>query len=128
MRKACLVALAVLLGIALWVSRSAENGDTLSDLPGSMKGYELYSWPSQGDWRFALLVGTNRLKTLDEVTSSDTAVRGVEALKRELARLPKGEPVFWSSWHVPGLTLPPDEIVDLVRGYCQGLGVELHVD
>jgi hypothetical protein len=55
-------------------------------------------------------------------------VQGVEALKSELVRLSKGEPVFWSAWHVSGMAIPPDEIADLIRAYCQEIGVELHVD
>src|SRR2546423_13466191 len=38
-------------------------------LPHSMKGYELYSWKSRGEWHFSLLIGTNRLKTFSEVNS-----------------------------------------------------------
>jgi hypothetical protein len=96
-------------------------------LPHVGKGYELYSWPGQEDWHFALLVGTNRLKTYDEVISSDAVVQGVEALKNELAGLPQGEIVFWTAWHVSGMAIPPDQIVDLVRAYCQEIGLELYV-
>jgi hypothetical protein len=49
---------------------------SISDLSAStsMKGYELYSWreKSSGDWYFALLPGTNRLKTYDEITAPQT--------------------------------------------------------
>jgi hypothetical protein len=93
-----------------------------------MKGYELYSWPLDGEWQFVLLTGTNRLKTFAEVSSSDGVVQGVEALKGELARLPEGESVFWSAWRVAGTHMPPDGMVDAVRRYCEEIGVEFHVD
>ena len=36
----------------------------------SMKGFELYSWQAEGEWHFALVVGTNRSKTHEEIASS----------------------------------------------------------
>lgn len=93
----------------------------------SLKGYELCSWQIEGDWYFTLVVGTNRLKTCDEVTSPEVRVQGIEALKRELVRLPSGEQVFWSTRHVPKMTLPPVEIIDEIGAYCEQIGVQLEV-
>ncbi len=73
-----------------------------------MKGYELYSWKSRGEWYFAFLVGTNRLKTRDEVTSPRVRLQGVEAVKKKLEQLAKGDDVFWSSGLVRGTILPPE--------------------
>ncbi len=48
--------------------------DVISIQP-SMKGWELYSWPStiQGcdDWNYAILTGTNRIKQYTEVTNDN---------------------------------------------------------
>ena len=97
-------------------------------LARSMKGYELYSWQEGGDWHFALLVGTNRLKTHDEVTSPDVRVQGTEALKRELSRLPSEERVFWSTGLVEGMAMPSDNILSEISTHCEQLGVQLVVD
>ena len=109
-------------------------------LPHSMKGYELYSWPVEDEWHFTLITGTNRLKTVDEITSGEDAidaggwvrisVTGVDTLKGALARLPEGEPVFWvGGWYLyhDVLTLPPQEIITEVQLYCQDLGLDLSV-
>ena len=40
-------------------------------LPHSMKGYELYSWADDGQWHFTLITGTNRTKTMEEITSKE---------------------------------------------------------
>jgi hypothetical protein len=93
----------------------------------SMKGYELYSWQIQGDWYFALVVGTNRIKTYDEI-SSQVRVQALEALERELDQLPSGEQVFWSAGRVPNTTLPPDEMVDEIRAYCRQRGIQLEIE
>ena len=45
-----------------------------------MKGYELYSWQEGGQWKFSVLIGTNRKKTLDEIKSADVVLSGVDAL------------------------------------------------
>lgn len=107
-------------------------------LPGSMKGYELYSWkPAGDDWHFTLITGTNRNKSCEELKTGDdlldggwvkiTAV-GVDALKQVLSRLPAGESVFWGdSRFIPGcdLALPGDEILADVRAHCSSLGLQL---
>jgi len=92
-----------------------------------MKGYELYSWKIRGDWYFALLVGTNRLKTRREVSSPKARVRGVEALKRKLDRLAEGEEVTWAGGLAPGAVLPPEKIVEEVKNYCGRRGIILRV-
>ena len=94
----------------------------------SMKGYELYSWQTQGAWHFSLLVGTNRLKTFEEVSSPEVRVQGIEALKRELDELAEGEHVFWSEQRVPRTSLPPDEIIDAIHVYCRERGIQLEIE
>ena len=91
----------------------------------SMKGYELYSWQMQGDWYFALVVGTNRIKTYDEISSPEVRVQGLEALKGKLNQLPGGEQVLWSERWVPNTVLPPDDIVEQVKAYCEQRGIQL---
>jgi len=85
----------------------------------SMKGYELYSWQVQGEWYFALVIGTNRIKTYDEIASPKVRVRGLEALEGQLDQLPSGEQVFWSAQRVPNTGLPPHEMIDEIRTYCR---------
>jgi hypothetical protein len=97
------------------------------DAPHSMKGYELYSWRANGDWYFSLLVGTNRLKTRDEVTAQESRLLGVEALKERLQTLPKGEEVIWSVSLVPGISLPADEVIKEIRVYCDERGTKLRL-
>jgi hypothetical protein len=110
-----------------------------------MKGYELYSWKSGRGWRFTLITGTNRLKTLAEVTSPESivegdwvkiTVEGVPELKAILDRLPSGTHVGW--WKkrdlLPGslipparLALPPSPLVEEIRSHSTALGIQLNV-
>jgi hypothetical protein len=93
-----------------------------------MKGYELYSWEAGGEWYFALLAGTNRLKTRGEVRSPKNRLRGVAALGRELSRLAEGEEVFWAAGRVPGTALPPGEVIEEVKKICARRKVVLGVE
>jgi hypothetical protein len=93
-----------------------------------MKGYELYSWKSRGEWQFSLLIGTNRLKTFREVSSPKIRLRGVGALKGRLNQLVKGEELSWSAGLVPRTVLPPEEIIDEVKSYCEKRGIVLRVN
>src|SRR2546423_13671839 len=96
-------------------------------LPRSMKGYELYSWKSRGEWYFSLLIGTNRLKTFGEVSSPKTRVRGVRALKARLNQLAASEELAWSARLVSRTVLPPEQIVDEVKRYCERRGVVMRI-
>jgi hypothetical protein len=111
----------------------------------SMKGYEIYSWPAEDDWYFTVIIGTNRLKTYEEITSAEdvitedgwkkVTVKGVDSVKAVLSQLPKGEQVSWigSNWlkQVHGatgnLTLPDQRVIDNVEMYCNEVNVELHI-
>jgi hypothetical protein len=101
-----------------------------------MKGYELYSWPEGPDWDFALMVGTNRIKTLEEVTSPQSTLHGVEALKTALRALPANEQVFWagadwlerSQTASGGIAIPPTPIRDEIATLSVQLGIKLTVD
>jgi hypothetical protein len=108
-----------------------------------MKGYELYSWQSDERWRFALMTGTNRLKSVAEITTgtdrADNWVRlsadSVESIKQHLRRLPRDEYVTWigkqtrEQWRIPAgpLELPSAGIVEAIKAYCKQLGLNLQV-
>jgi hypothetical protein len=110
----------------------------VDELPHSMKGYELYSWLEGGQWHFTLITGTNRIKTIEEVTPKEAficetgwvkiQVVGAEAIKDVLSRLPEGESVFWcDELHIgqstdTDLQLPPEEIADAIQEYANQCG------
>jgi len=78
---------------------------SVAQLPHSMSGYELYSWMEDGQWRFTLMTGTDRDKTLVEIISredfiseagwEEIHVLGIDGLKVVFNKLPKGEEVYW---------------------------------
>lgn len=92
-----------------------------------MKGYELYSWLDGNTWTFTLVMGTNRVKSFDEIVALPGEERGLVWLKDELERLPPGETVFWSAGRVPGTTLPPEDVIRAVQSRCAQLGPELYL-
>lgn len=92
-----------------------------------MKGYELYSWQVGSTWTFALVLGTNRIKSFDELVAPPGEERGLEWLKEELERLPRGESVFWTAGRVPGTILPPEAVIHAVQSHCARLGLDLHL-
>ena len=88
------------------------------------KGYELYSWQrSDGAWSYALLFGTNRLKTLEEIDNEATDLR---TLKRRLSALAIGEHVVWIPAPNDG-SLPDAAIVADLKDYCAWVQIDLHV-
>jgi hypothetical protein len=79
------------------------------------KGVELYSWKDKGgDWVFALLDGTNRGKSEEEVKGSKDLIKSVPALKKALTRLAEGEQVSWSH-RIAGFKFPPKATRDEIE-------------
>ena len=106
------------------------------NLPHGMKGYELYSWKMKGRWHYSLLTGTNRAKSYEEITSRSTERIGIDALKAELKKVPKGEEVYWRSAAHPGvekprakgspvLEHPSRKRIKRIKAICDKLGIKL---
>lgn len=124
---------------------SACHGASDGPLTRSMKGYELYSWQEQGQWRFTLITGTNRNKTLEEVTTGENIesedgwvnihVTGVDEIKVVLSRVPANEFVSWSAsgtvtqeeGSVIMLMLPPQDIIEEINDHAEKCGLDLTV-
>jgi hypothetical protein len=115
--------------------------DTLQ-VPHSVKGWELYSWPAGNNWYYSILVGTDRIKTLQEVTTDTQTellliqVSGIDSLKAVLARFPENEEVLWigKGWvkkiwgaEFGNLQLPPQTVVDQVVDYCADKKINMTV-
>jgi hypothetical protein len=113
-----------------------------SPLPRSMKGYELYSWQDGGEWRFALMTGTNRNKTAEEVLSPESSVSsdgwvhlnvvGLDAIKAALSRVPEGEHVSWlagprGAQSGAPFGLPPESMVDAIEAHAGQCGLNFYV-
>lgn len=84
-----------------------QRHDAGPPLPAALKGYELYAWSQDGQLNFTLIVGTNRQKTVDEVTGRaggtipDEAapIHGVGSaqLSRVLMRVPRATAVIFTT-------------------------------
>ena len=127
LRKSIAAAVVLLVGLV-----------ALADASQATKGYELYSWKVKGRWHYAVIAGTNRAKSYEEITSPDNERVGLAALKAELKKLPRGEEVFWRSAAHPGvakprakgsaiLELPSRKRIKLIKAYCDKLGLELNL-
>ena len=102
----------IALSVVLACSESADRPEASAQPKLAFKGYELYSWQSEGEWRFALVPGTNRLKDWSELNAA-AAPEG--EVQRAIAELPRGETVNWCSRRVegngPALEEPPRDQV-----------------
>lgn len=119
-----------LLMASLWVVGCAGVSG-LSPQP-SMKGMEIYSWQtSGGSWNYSLLAGTNRQKTVAEVTDPAQTLTCSCQLKTELGKLSTGEYVTWWATlpddvnHVLGL--PPQGVIADITAFCQQHQLNLQV-
>lgn len=115
----------------------------IDELPHSLKGYELYSWEEDNQWHFTLITGTNRIKTMEEITSEGdfiseagwvkVHVTGEDAIKDVLSRLSQGESVFWcDELHIGQTTdidlqLPPELITDAIKEYAGQCGLDFTI-
>ena len=95
----------------------------------AFKGIELYSWKdaATGSWHFSLLPGTNRNKTATEITTPSQMIADVYKLEQHLARLAKGEQVFWSSPNAGNFAFPPTATIDTVVKYAATCDVKVAI-
>ncbi len=116
--------------------------DTVN-LKHQIKGYEIYSWQENSEWNFNLIYGTNRSKICEEIKeykfynegAVDFKVKGVDALKGLIDKMPQGEFVFWSDGKLVDkqenqcgdLGLPQRSIINEIENFCKRKGVELIV-
>jgi len=109
--------------------------DTLT-FTHSVKGWELYSWPTNNDWKYSFLIGTNRLKTFDEVYNNPLVVTGKDSLKAIINKLPANEEIFWIStvwlsrtWleSFGSLQLPSRNIQIEIKEYCEKRDIKLTI-
>jgi hypothetical protein len=113
--------------ISLGPCNPGPGGTTGATLDLAFKGYELYSWQEEGEWVFALVLGTNRLKTHAEVTAEANHL-DFPALMAKLAELPPGEQVFWLTNRIPGMALPSEAVVSELSTFCMENGIEIAVE
>ncbi|MFC1980338.1 hypothetical protein ACFLVS_05810 [Chloroflexota bacterium] len=136
------------------VIKSLEQADKLINklsitsvdkLPHSTKGYELYSWSEDNQWHFTIITGTNRNKTLEEITYQGDYISesgwvkahvvSIDAIKDVLSLLPQNEHVSWREDEfiiLPepakqtniNLGLPPKQIVDTIKEHAKECGLD----
>ena len=123
--KAVQFFLFVILSTIFLSACAATSEPAATPFPESMKGYELYSWQDGSQWKFSILVGTNREKTLDEIKSADVAISGIEELKSTLEQIPEGQYITWSTRET--LSFPPEEILKQVEQTCTDKGLILNI-
>jgi len=125
----------LILGPPLWQKIGVWFGGSPQGLRAeqtAFKGMELYSWQNEdGGWQYAILEGTNRNKTLEEVQATPLDLQGV---KNAIAKMAVGESLFWmnsvydtrssQTLHLP---FPPDTIVDELMGFAHAKQVDLYI-
>ena len=118
------------------IIQPSQPAVVLSSIPHSMKGYELYSWKVDNELYFTLITGTNRNKTYEEITAKDNnlnpdtgllkiTVKGIDAIKDVLKKIPPNEYIFWLGTKDSGFTLPSQDVVDDLKNYCKTLNLSL---
>lgn len=109
----------------------------LSELsvPGQMeraekaaKGMELYSWTNpDGEWRFALLAGTNALKSEALIKGMEYQIVTLEELGKRFRRLAENERVYWSNSDAEGFRFPDEQMIKRIQSLAAEAKVELHL-
>jgi len=147
MKKAAFAGVIILTVIMIFLFRCTSDQEADKNTSGrinidtltfahSMKGWELYSWPVRDEWDYSILVGTNRIKSYDEVTNNKIIVTGKDSLKMVLNKFPENENIFWigrgwleSCWggNYGDLSLPDTVIINEIKAYCVQRKLVLYV-
>ena len=151
MKTKQLIILLTSVSLLLFIACTKDNKEEKSEpksyldtlkIPHEMKGYEMYSWPEGNDWYFSIIVGTNRIKTYEEVISNNATglhlitVTGLDSLKLVLAKFPEEEYITWigEGWlqrcwggNYGNLRLPPQNYIDEITQFCTQKKLNLQV-
>ena len=92
---------------------------------GAPIGFELYSWKSSGDWRYAVFEGTAAARSTEMVRARKTRLNNINYLKGRLAGLPSKEIVYWRQDPARGFVLPPKEIILQIREFAESLQLDI---
>jgi len=116
---------------------SAQGSD--QSLRKPPMGYELYSWKEpNGSWDFCLLPSPSGVNIpSEEVFNKKFLLRGMNALSREVSRLPIGATIYWLDHIVPetdpktkeseSLRYPSASIIEKVRRYSERRRIEVQM-
>ena len=100
-------------------------GQNRKRLPHVCDGYSLFSWQTNDAWYFSLIDETAAPKTFAGISSLKVRLKGVEALKRKLRMLPRGEEIIWASERFPQASRPPEAVVNDLNRFCRRIRVKL---
>jgi diacylglycerol kinase (ATP) len=125
----------LILGPPLWqkVSGWFEQSPQVSRArQTAFKGMELYSWQNKNrEWRYAVLEGTNRNKTLAEIQATPIDSQGV---KNAIAQMAVSESLFWTnkvydsgSNQTVKLPFPPEAVVNELKEFAHEKQIDLYI-
>jgi hypothetical protein len=114
-------------------------------LPPSPTGYEVYSWQAGREWYHALITGTRRAKTVEEIMEGENAIettwvslilRGIYDLEATIDRLPPQSTVAWigprtlrrKGASADVIRLPPRRQQRQVQALCQEASIRLLIE
>jgi len=101
----------------------ATGANTPESVKTSFKGVEVYSWQDKDSWRFAILPGTNFVKTEAIVLEECKQGMSLAEFKREFAKLPKGEFVIWVTTDTK-MKIPPQSITADIELLAKSLDIK----
>jgi hypothetical protein len=102
-------------------------GDEHRQARPQFKGMELYSWQVGLKWRFSLLPGTNRRKSIAQITARKVTVTSVAKLKERLARLAPGENIFWLNPSESPFVYPNSDVACELVAFCERMKMKLEL-
>ena len=113
-------------GLSLFSASCQNQADTAKI---TTKGYELYSWRLEsGTWYYALVLGTNRLKTDSELVAVQKT--SLDSIEKEIRTFSQGEYIFWNTnkdqMQLP-LVLPEKNEVDRIKRICSERNINLSI-
>jgi len=122
----------LILGPPLWEKTNPWFGQSTRTETTAFKGMELYSWQNtDGEWRYAILEGTNRNKIMEEVQATPLDLRDV---KLAIGKLAVGESLFWmnnvyvmSSDQMVDLPFPPESVVTELKDLAREKQINLYL-
>lgn len=128
----CFIAVSCFTMVLLCASQAFGNAGQKPPM-----AYELYSWQdADGGWNFCVLYNTSSQKTVQQVFSKKTELRGVDQLKHRISELPAGASISWVDRLPSGtgpkakgsesLKYPPAETMADVKRFAEAHSIKVY--
>ncbi|MDR0645870.1 MAG: hypothetical protein LBG46_02530 [Elusimicrobiota bacterium] len=106
---------------------SSINPSTDISAPAAAAAYELYSWPHEDTWAYAVFESATKISSREYIMKDNLVSYGTDAFIEELIRLPRGAKVYWNLKRIKGFSLPDEKTREKILHAARKANINIEI-